>query len=333
MKVRNIEVFKLGAFVLAGIVLLIVTLYTLGKNKNIFGTRVELKSHFKDVNGLLVGNKVRFSGIEVGNVRKIQILNDTMIEVSMNIDKEYKNYIRTNSIAQIGTDGLIGNRLIDIVPQKGQAAFVQGGELLGSIEEVNNQEILRTLYHTNENIALISEELLTTVRMINSSSQLSRLLNDSTLVDNLSHSLHKLSETTENASLFAKNAVQTLKLASEGSGTLAALLTDTIMANELRRAVSDIHRLENNANQLLNNLTSTVETISSELHSGKGVANTILYDTTLSQKLKSTIENVERGTASFEQNMEALKSNFLFRHYFKKKDRLKSRDSIPQNGN
>lgn len=90
------------------------------------------------------------------------------------------------------------------MPQRGNAVFVQGGELLPSIEEINNQEILRTLYHTNENIALISEELLTTVRMINSSTQLSRLLNDSTLVDNLSHSLYKLSETTENASLFAK---------------------------------------------------------------------------------------------------------------------------------
>ncbi|MBK9271695.1 MAG: MCE family protein [Saprospiraceae bacterium] len=321
MKTRNIEAFKLGVFILSGIVLLILSLYILGKNKDLLGTRFELKTRFKDVNGLLVGNKVRFSGIEAGNVRRIQILNDTVVEVTMKIDKEYKNFIRTNSIAQIGTDGLIGNRLVDILPQRGEATFVQGGELLGSIEEVNNQEILRTLYHTNENIALISEELLTTVRMINSSTQLSRLLNDSTLVDQLSFSLRNLSETTKTASLFAKNAVQTLKLASEGSGTLATLLTDTIMADELRRAVKDINGLESKASQLLSNLTKSVETIGEELHSGKGVANTVLYDSSLTLKLKSTIENVERGTASFAENMEALKSNYLFRRYFKKKEK------------
>jgi phospholipid/cholesterol/gamma-HCH transport system substrate-binding protein len=321
MKRTNIDSIKLGIFVLVGLVLLIFTLYTLGKNKNLFGSDIELKTQFRNVNGLLVGNRVRFSGIEVGNVRTITILNDTTIEVIMNVDRDMKKFMRTDAVAQLGTDGLIGNRLVSINPGGGNAPFIQGGELLSSREEINTQEMMTTLYKTNENIAEISQELIQTVKMVNTSSELNKLLNDGTLAANLSTSLRKLRETTESASLFARNAVETLKLASEGEGTLAAVLTDTSLANDLRFAISDIRKLESRADKLLCDLTEAVGSINRDIHEGNGLANTLLKDSLMAARLKITLENVERGTASFAEDMEALKSNFLFRRYFKKKEK------------
>ncbi len=325
MKRTTIDSVKLGIFVLVALVLLIFTLYTLGKNKNLFGSSIELKTHFKNVNGLLVGNRVRFSGIEVGNVRSVRILNDTIIEVLMNVDKDMKKFIRKDALAQLGTDGLIGNRLVSIIPQGGEASFIEGGDLLASREEINTQEMLGTLYKTNENIALISEELIHTVKMVNSSSELNKILNDGTLAANLSLSLKKLRETTESASLFAKNAVETLKLASEGEGTLAAVLTDTSLASDLRFAISDIRKLEGRADKLLCDLTEAVGSINKEIHEGKGIANSLLRDSIMTERLKNTLENVERGSASFAEDMEALKSNFLFRKYFRNKEKEKGK--------
>ncbi len=152
MKKKSINAIKLGVFVLTGLTLLIFSLYLVGKNKSLFGTRFELKAHFKDVNGLLVGNNVRFSGIDVGSVLDIMILNDTVIEVTMNLNKDIKGFIRNNSVASIGTDGLIGNRVVNIEPMGGDKPFVKGGERLPSREEINTDQMLQTLNRTNQTV-------------------------------------------------------------------------------------------------------------------------------------------------------------------------------------
>jgi len=74
---------KLGAFVLVGLVLLIVMLYMIGKNRNLFGSNFILKARFGNVHGLKPGNNVRYAGIDVGTIKIINVLNDTTMEVAM----------------------------------------------------------------------------------------------------------------------------------------------------------------------------------------------------------------------------------------------------------
>jgi phospholipid/cholesterol/gamma-HCH transport system substrate-binding protein len=273
------------------------------------------------VNGLLIGNNVRFSGIDVGSVLGIKILNDTTIEVTMNLDRKMKEFIRGNAITSIGTDGLIGNRVVNIEPVGGNKPFVTGGEMLPSKEEVRTDEMLRTLYQTNKNVAKISEEVLTTMQLINKSSELTSLLNDKTLSQNLRISLQNLRNTTENASLMMKNAVSTLKLASEGNGTLATILTDTTLAAELKLAVGQIRTLENSAERLVKDIDQMVASVEKDINQGSGSVNALMRDSVMADRLRASIENVEKGTAAFAEDMEAAKSNFLFRSYFKKQEK------------
>ena len=321
MKKKSVNVIKLGAFVLSGLALVILMLYLLGKNSSIFSKRFEVFAHFKDINGLLVGNNVRFSGINVGIVHQIEILNDTVIAVTLNLDKNMKHFVRANAVASLGTDGLIGNRVINITPVGGNAPFVKGGELLPSREEVNTQAMLQTLYRTNENIAGISEEIRATVFMIRSSSELSSILNDKTLSANLHTSLMHLNETTQNAALLTENAIGTLQLASKGKGTLANLLTDTTLMVEVNKAVQQIKTLETTADHLVKNMNVVVESVGKDINQGDGAVNTLLRDSLTAARLRATIDNAEKGTAAFAQDMEALKSNFLFRRYFKKQEK------------
>jgi phospholipid/cholesterol/gamma-HCH transport system substrate-binding protein len=330
MKKRSINVIKLGVFVLTGLALVILMLYLLGKNSSIFSKRFELSAHFRDINGLLVGNNVRFSGIDVGIVRRIEIMNDTVIAVTMNLDKEMKRYIRTNSVASLGTDGLIGNRVVNITPVGGAAPFVQGGELLPSHEEVNTQAMLQTLYRTNENIAGIAEEIRSTVHSIQTSQLLVSLLNDETLSANLRISLQNLQKTTENANILSKDAIETLQLASKGKGTLATLLTDTTLMIEVNKAVQQIKTLETTAGKLVKDVNVMVNSVEKDINQGDGSVNMLLRDSLTAARLRATIDNAEKGTAAFAQDMEALKSNFLFRRYFKNQEKKAAKAAKPK---
>src|SRR5262245_31239776 len=113
-KKTTINYVKLGVFVTAGVLILVVSLYFIGSKRNLFGNTFSLYVNFKDVNGLRKGNNVRYAGIDVGTIGKIEIMNDTTIKIEMILEEKMKSMIRKTSIASIGTDGLMGDKLIDI---------------------------------------------------------------------------------------------------------------------------------------------------------------------------------------------------------------------------
>lgn len=332
MKKKTIDSIKLGIFVLAGLGLLIAGLYVLGKNRNLFGGQLYLKAHFRDVNGLIAGNLVRFSGINVGSVEKVVILNDTILEVTMNVESRMKKIIRNDALASLGTDGLIGNRVVNISPTGSNAPFVAGGELLPSREDLNTQAMLQTLARTNESVAVIAEELRLTIRRINTSAQLTRLLSDETMSDNLIASMTNLRAATSKASVLMDNAVAAIRLASEGDGALATLLTDTTLSNDLRQAVGQLRAVESGAERLVQDMDAVVASVEKDLNEGKGPANAILSDSLMTARLQSTLDNLDKGTAAFSENMKALKHNFLFRGYFRKLERQKKKAERAQTG-
>lgn len=325
MQNQTVNSVKLGLFVLTGLSLLIFALYLLGKNRSLFSSDFVLKTRFRTVNGLVTGNNVRYNGIEVGSVGNVLLVNDTVIEVTLHLEKKMKNIIRTNAVASLGTDGLIGNRVVNIAPGKGNAPFVQGGTLLASQEEIDTDKMLQTLRRTNENVAQITVELLATVHRINNSAQLAELLDDRSISQNLKASLVNLRQTTSKASALMTNAAQTLALASKGEGALATLLTDTSLAIDLRHAVQQIQTVENSAVTLAGNLDSVARSLDRDLNTGKGPAQALLKDSLMADQLRQTLDNVEKGTEKFDQNMEALKHNFLFRRYFKKQEKAKKK--------
>jgi len=323
MRKQHTEASKLGIFVLGGIFLLILTLYMIGKNRGMFTNSFELKTRFRAVNGLIEGNNVRYAGIDIGAVESVVFLNDTSIEVRMNIQTRMRDIIRRNAVASLGTDGLIGNRVVNISPGQGTAALAEPGDVLPSREEVSTDAMLKTLSKTNENVAIVVEELLQTVHHINSSAQLARLLDDMSLSNELKASLAHLHETTEGTAILMAEVNRTFAKAVKTEGTLSTLLTDTTMANQIRQSVEQIKTVEKNAEMLLNNLNRTVQTFDQNLNYQKGTVHTLLKDTAMAKSLQHTLGNIEEGTDAFKLNMEALKHNFLFRGYFRRMEKGK----------
>ena len=87
MKLKNYKV-KLGFFVAAGIILFFLAIFVIGKQKNLFDPVFKISANFQNVSGLQVGNSVRFSGINVGTVDQIKIINDSTVQVALLIKKD-----------------------------------------------------------------------------------------------------------------------------------------------------------------------------------------------------------------------------------------------------
>ncbi len=322
---RIFDNVKLGVFVLTGLILFIVFLYVLGKNQSIFSSRFQVEAHFENVNGLVAGNNVRVSGIVVGIVEEVKLVNDTLVVVTLALDEEMRTVIRKNATAALGTDGLIGNRVINIVASREPAPLIESGDILQSRKEVNTEDMLRTLDQTNKNILLISEVLKATIDRINQSTQLAALLDDPGLSRDLKSALNNLRTATGAASETMQDLHGAIGDIRGGKGALGFLLTDTSMAFQLNQAMLKLQSVENQAGQLTQDMNHLVEGLQTDIREGKGPANLLMKDSLAAARVQNTLGNLEEGTARFSENMEALKHNFLFRGYFKKLEKEKAK--------
>lgn len=318
MAKKAINNIKLGVFVIAGLLFLVLLLYMIGKNENLFGKTYVLKARFENIQGLVPGNNVRFSGIHAGTVKRVKILSDTVIEVTMIIETKMKNIIRKNAIVSIGTDGLVGNKVINIAPSKEPAPLAVEGDYLVSKKSVDTDDMLKTLFKTNVDVAVIAAELKSTVKRINSSSALWEILNDKSLPQDLRLSVANIRSATGKAGNLVDNLNNIVTDVKEGKGSLGILLRDSSFAENLNEAVLKINSVGEEADKLAAEISTVVQGINQDINKGKGTANAFLKDSLLVIKLNASLDNIQKGTDGFNQNMEALKHNILFRGYFRK---------------
>jgi phospholipid/cholesterol/gamma-HCH transport system substrate-binding protein len=326
---RKIDNFKLGGFVLFGLLMLILGLYKVS-NTSFFTKNFLLKAHFRNVSGLLIGNNIRYVGVQVGTIKSINLLNDSLIEVNMLIDEKMRRFIHKKDLVSIGTDGLVGNKLLNISAGNDRINLVATDDILFTKEALNTDEMMLTLNKTNSNVGIISEELKNTVQRLNNSTTLWRILNEQTIPDNMIASMVNIKSATIRADLMVAELQSVINNVKRGKGSLGAILTDTAIAINLNQAIDKIKKVGDNADVLTNELNTITQTVKSDLLTSKGAYNALLKDTLLTVKLNNTMTNVEVGTASFTENMEALKHNFLFRGYFRRLDKKKKQDIIDQ---
>jgi len=321
---------KLGVFVFAGMLALIFSFYLIGKNHNLFGSDFELKVRFSNLNGLMEGDNVLFSGIQAGTVKSFNMINDTSIEVTLMIDNKIKDYIPKNAVASIGTEGLMGNKIVNILPVKRTAVKVHEGDLLPAQKMLNTDEMLQTLSKTNNNLAVISEGIKGVVLRINGS-DIMTLLNDKRIGASLRSSLENIDKTTANAKVMSYNLNDIVAQIRKGKGAAGALLTDTGFAGNLKEVLAKIKSASDNADKLTVQLNTLVNNINQDLTDGKGAAHSLLRDSVIANNFKKSMDNIAKGTDSFSQDMEALKHNFLLRGYFKNLEKQQKKEQQASN--
>lgn len=319
MKNTSSQKLRLGFFVITGSILFIVGVYLIGQRQNMFQKTFTISAYFQNVNGLQHGNNVRYSGIDIGTVKSITMINDSTIKVDMSIDEKIISHIKKDAIATIGSDGLVGNMIINIVPGNGKTETIGNGDTIESYSKIGADDILSTLSVSSENAAILTSDLLKiTTAMVKGKGTVALLLNDSIMAKDLQQSIANLKV----ASRSATNTINELNtvissLKTNDETVLGMLMNDTISGTKLKDVISHLETSSMEIENVLTNINDVVD----DFNSTDGAYNYILKDTSLVNSIKSTLKNINEGTYKFNQNMEALKHNFLTRGYFRKLER------------
>jgi phospholipid/cholesterol/gamma-HCH transport system substrate-binding protein len=313
---------------MVGLIIFTLGVYFIGKKQNLFGDSITISSVFKNVNGLQPGNNVRYSGVNVGTVKEIKFLNDTAICVNMLIGRESGNLIKYSSVTTINSDGLVGSMVLNILPtDKFPSRRLKEGDTLSSLSQVATTDMLNTLNKTNENAALLTEDLLKITNSINAGEGvLGKLLKDETLAKNIQESAANLNNTTRSAKSSLTKLNDLLNSVDYENSIVGLLLSDSTAQENLKTTIQDLQA----SSSQINKLSANLEEFSTSLNSEKGALNLVVKDTTFVNHLDQSIRNIEEATHRFNENMEALKHNILFRGYFRKLERKKARQ---ENGN
>jgi phospholipid/cholesterol/gamma-HCH transport system substrate-binding protein len=181
---------RLGLFIAGGLALFVIAIFFIGKQKNLFNPVFKLTTTFYNVSGLQVGNIVRFSGINVGTVDKIKIINDSTVRVDMWVKKDVQRFIKTDCEAGIGSSGLIGDRVLIITQSGTDAPVVKDGQQISSREPTETDAIMASLRVTAYNAEIVSEQLATIMMKVNSGQgTIGRLIQDTAIAENLSETM------------------------------------------------------------------------------------------------------------------------------------------------
>nr|WP_294936930.1 MlaD family protein [uncultured Flavobacterium sp.] len=317
MEKTDAQKIRLGIFVLTGLLLFIAAVYFIGKKQNLFGKTVHLSSVFNNVNGLQMGNNVRYSGINAGTVKDIEMINDTTIRVDMIIDDKVLPHIKKDAIATISSDGLVGNMIVNIIPGTGNAPTVEPGDTLPSFGRVRTEEIMKTLNAAGENAAEVISNLTRITQEIKSGKgTIGALLNDTVMAYDMKESMRALKITSQGTNESVKALNQLLSSLNQKDNVIG-VINDSAVANKLRKTMTNLEKSGEKINGIVDNLNATI----TNAKDGKGAINYLSNDPKLVGKIDSTMTNINQASKKLNQTMDALKSNFLFRGFFKKKEK------------
>ena len=286
---------RLGLFIAGGLALFVIAIFIIGKQQNLFNPVFKVTTDFYNISGLQVGNNVRFSGINVGIVDKIKIINDSTVQVDMLIRKNVQQFIKADSEAAIGSEGIIGDRVLIISQGSNDSPVAKDEQYILSKEPVETDDIMISLLATAINAEVITQQLAEITLNINSGQgTLGRLIQDSTIAENINQTIGNF------------------KKSSEG-------LDETIEVTK-KNVFEFMEKFQLTAGKT-EVASKQLGEIMMKINSGEGTLGMLIQDTTIARNLSHTIINLRQSSQGLDENMEALKYNFLFRAYYKRKAR------------
>jgi phospholipid/cholesterol/gamma-HCH transport system substrate-binding protein len=314
MKKITSQRLRLGLFVMVGTGVLVLGLYYVGQQRNIFHKTIEVCADFANVDGLMPGNNVRFNGFDVGTVLSLAPATASTIHVSFSIEEDYVELISIQSIASIGTDGLLGNKLLNIEPGASFERAIRESDCLQTRELVAMDAAMRTLNETNNNLLLLSKDLLGVTERLSQDNAFWRFLADTTLSDQLKRALVKVSVVSENTAILSGDLRDIVQGIRRGEGSLGALITDTSLYHGLKQTVVRL----NMVGDTLAIASGNFSTLADQALTGKGLVATLLTDTMMVHDINQTVWSIQGAAEGLNENMALLRQSRLLKRYFKR---------------
>ena len=190
--------WKLGLFSIVMLAVAVGAIYYVGKQRNKFGSTVTVRAQFKSVSGLKTGSNVLVGGIEVGTVDDIALITDTTVQIEMVIQKGVEKFIKKDAKASIGSEGLMGDKVVILIPGSPDTTTVRNGDMLASVPPVETDAILASLKTSADNAAIITSSLADiSYRISHGRGALGKLLRDTSLSSNISSTMKNLNSSSK----------------------------------------------------------------------------------------------------------------------------------------
>lgn len=313
-----------GIFITLALAIFILGTLTL-KGRRSFGDTVAVKAVFDNTSGLLKGGNVMYSGVKVGVVKKISLMPDSKVQVDFEIDADKKQFIPKDVKAKIGSDGFIGNKILTLTDGNSKSGAIADGMQIGTAADLSTDDIMNTLQTNNKNLVAITTNLKEVMQHISEGKgSIGRLIQDDALANDLQYVLNSLKTTSVNAQQFTADLKSyTNRLQSPGSLT-NNLVTDTVIFARLRAAATQADQITAEARTMVNKLNAATD----KLNDNSTPAGLLLNDEKTAANIKEVVKNLQSGTKKLDENLEALKHNFLLRGYFRKQEKNNSQKSI-----
>lgn len=302
---------RLGLFVLTGTLALVLGLYYVGSQRNIFHATIRVCADFKNVDGLMPGNNVRFNGVDVGTVLDIEPNSDTTVHVEFSVAEGFVQKISVNAIASIGTDGLLGNKLLNLSPGMPFDRSVREFECLKTRELPAMDAAMRTLNETNDNLLIVSRDLIGVSQKLARDNALWQLLSDSTLNDRVRGSLVRIQKFSENSAVISGDIKEIVGDIKAGRGTVGALITDSTLFDGLSQSVVKLNLIGDSL--LL--ASGNIKGFAANLNNGNGTMAALINDTLLVHDINNAVRSIHGAANSLDENLRLLKQSRLLKRY------------------
>ena len=347
MQMNRNKSIKLGMFVSVGILILILGIYIIGLRQSIFGTSLMVRGIFTDVQGLQVGSNVRFAGIDIGAVSNITIINDTSILVDFMLDKDVKKFIRKDSRAVITVTGLLGNKVVNIMPGSFNIEIIEDGDILPTDQGIEIADVMRELQKSSMNTTAITRNLVDITEKVNRgegifgqifadtvfSQNLDRIgANTAELTDNFAtitdqiineygligyllsdtSLVKEFNQVSDNLTIASENLVNIAEKINQGEGIFGKAFTDTSFLQNI------VH-----TSARTREATKNLAEITNQINEGKGFINKLLIDSAFSDSISIALKNLNRGIIDIQEASDAVERSWLIRLFSgsKKKER------------
>jgi len=307
-----------GIFLIAGLVLFSVGVFLIGSQRKTFSRNFEVYTEFADLDGLMKGAKVQVAGSGAGEVTDILVPESpaARFRIRLRIDERFHSIVRADSVAMIATEGVIGDKFVQIRPGSAQVAEAAPGSTLPSKVGVDMDQMM-------EKSARLLDETSNTIKTTS----------------------QKLNGTLDATTTTVRNANDLIVGLNEGKGTAGMLLRDEETATRIRQTVASIQETADSLNHAARQADALVSDLNTrqlgaradELLASARVATDNVRATTgqirqtvnatlgpneqgveTATNLRQTIANLNQASENMVEDTEAVKHNFFLRGYFKR---------------
>lgn len=300
---KNLSGAKLGIFIFLGSALLVIGIFVLGNKEALFKSTFTVKAYFQNVEGLRNGAPVRLSGVDVGAVKSIKIIGEkaSIIEVSLRLLADVKKFLRKDTEAGIETEGLVGYKFISLDIKDSNAEHVEDGGTILVKEPVSFADVIEETQGIMSYTKEMTKNLADIVYKLNTGEgTLGKLLNDDEIY-NLTRDITK-----------------------------SAYVSLDSLTYDLRNIVETYDQVGRGMNDVLlsvNGAVASVDTLLINVNNGKGIVGSLFAEgnaedtsfVAIVNNLQVITDEAKTATMKLNENMEALKHNWLFKSYFEER--------------